>query len=193
MKPDTTKSDEGKWAALHDVKYDVRSLFIKIHCFLPTDGELKAILKANNCPSDLRRRQAWQVLHALLQAQLQTIRGARAASQKRWDERAKPWAQWLTDFQQALQTQATARGRRWQELHQPHSQSPARQSERSLQLPSHLWQVLELDASTATTTEIKRAYRRLAREHHPDRGGCVDRFLEIHQAYQLLMAARLSV
>lgn len=38
----------------------------------------------------------------------------------------------------------------------------------------------------ATADEIKRAYRKLAHEHHPDKGGNTDRFKEINEAYQVL-------
>ena len=194
---DATDVDRVRLAALHDVKYDVQLRFIEIHCFLPSDGELKEYLKANNCPSDLRLLQTWQTLHALLLEEEQTILCARAAAQQRWDAQTKSWAQWLTKFRQTLQTQATARQLRWQEAHQQQSQPQFQQRVRQLQqlpqLPLHLWQVLGLDPDTATTVEIKNAYRRLAMKHHPDRDGCVDRFLEIHQAYQLLMAARLTV
>jgi DnaJ-class molecular chaperone len=39
---------------------------------------------------------------------------------------------------------------------------------------------------TATPAEIKQAYRRLAMQHHPDRGGDQNRFQEIQQAYDVL-------
>ncbi len=39
---------------------------------------------------------------------------------------------------------------------------------------------------TATQTEIKKAYRRLARTHHPDAGGDEARFKEINEAYEVL-------
>lgn len=39
---------------------------------------------------------------------------------------------------------------------------------------------------TATDEEIKRAYRRLASQHHPDKGGDTERFQEIQQAYSVL-------
>jgi molecular chaperone DnaJ len=39
---------------------------------------------------------------------------------------------------------------------------------------------------TATAEEIKKAYRKLAREHHPDQGGDEVRFKEIQGAYDLL-------
>jgi len=38
----------------------------------------------------------------------------------------------------------------------------------------------------ATADEIKRAYRRLASQHHPDKGGSKDRFQEIEEAYRVL-------
>jgi curved DNA-binding protein len=39
---------------------------------------------------------------------------------------------------------------------------------------------------TATADEIKRAYRRLASQHHPDKGGDTARFQEIEAAYRTL-------
>jgi curved DNA-binding protein len=39
---------------------------------------------------------------------------------------------------------------------------------------------------TATDEDIKRAYRRLASQHHPDKGGDKERFQEIQQAYSVL-------
>lgn len=39
---------------------------------------------------------------------------------------------------------------------------------------------------TATDDEIKRAYRRLASQHHPDKGGDKARFQDIQQAYSVL-------
>lgn len=39
---------------------------------------------------------------------------------------------------------------------------------------------------SATADEIKRAYRRLASQHHPDRGGDTQRFQEIQAAYDTL-------
>lgn len=38
----------------------------------------------------------------------------------------------------------------------------------------------------ASADEIKQAYRRLASQHHPDRGGDTQRFQEIQQAYETL-------
>lgn len=41
-------------------------------------------------------------------------------------------------------------------------------------------------AKGAADTEIKRAYRRLASQHHPDKGGDTARFQEIEEAYRVL-------
>lgn len=38
----------------------------------------------------------------------------------------------------------------------------------------------------ASTEAINCCYRKLAAEHHPDRGGCSKRFIEIRQAYEQL-------
>lgn len=39
---------------------------------------------------------------------------------------------------------------------------------------------------TASGEDIKRAYRRLASQHHPDKGGDTNRFQEIEEAYRIL-------
>lgn len=41
-------------------------------------------------------------------------------------------------------------------------------------------------ARTATPEEIKRAYRKLASQHHPDKGGDTQRFQEVEEAYRIL-------
>ena len=48
-----------------------------------------------------------------------------------------------------------------------------------------LYEVLGV-SKTATTTEIKKAYLKLARTHHPDKGGDPERFKEIAQANEVL-------
>ena len=41
-------------------------------------------------------------------------------------------------------------------------------------------------SKTATADEIKKAYRKLARENHPDAGGDEEKFKEINEAYEVL-------
>ncbi|MBP9827953.1 molecular chaperone DnaJ [Patescibacteria group bacterium] len=41
-------------------------------------------------------------------------------------------------------------------------------------------------SKSASADEIKRAFRKLAHEHHPDKGGNADKFKEINEAYQAL-------
>ncbi len=41
----------------------------------------------------------------------------------------------------------------------------------------------------ASTDEIKKAFRRLARKHHPDAGGTEEKFKEINEAYEVLSDA----
>src|SRR3990172_1801510 len=42
-------------------------------------------------------------------------------------------------------------------------------------------------SKSATADEIKRAYRKLAHQHHPDKGGGdAEKFKEINEAYQVL-------
>jgi len=48
-----------------------------------------------------------------------------------------------------------------------------------------LYEVLGLRPDAATE-EIKRAYRRAAREHHPDTGGDAERFKEVTRAFEVL-------
>ena len=39
---------------------------------------------------------------------------------------------------------------------------------------------------SASADEIKKAYRRLAVDHHPDRGGAEEKFKEVNEAYEVL-------
>lgn len=48
-----------------------------------------------------------------------------------------------------------------------------------------LYEVLEIDKN-ATQDEIKKAYRKLAVQNHPDKGGSEEKFKEISNAYQVL-------
>ena len=47
------------------------------------------------------------------------------------------------------------------------------------------YQILGIPKS-ATEDEIKKAYRKLAHKHHPDKGGEEKKFKEINEAYQIL-------
>jgi len=48
-----------------------------------------------------------------------------------------------------------------------------------------LYKLLEVE-KTATPTEIKKAFQKQARVHHPDRGGDENKFKELQQAYEVL-------
>ncbi|OII75081.1 hypothetical protein cand_004420 [Cryptosporidium andersoni] len=48
-----------------------------------------------------------------------------------------------------------------------------------------LYETLEINQD-ATLSEIKKAYRRLAIKHHPDKGGDQEKFKEISRAYEIL-------
>ena len=41
----------------------------------------------------------------------------------------------------------------------------------------------------ADQNEIKQCYRRLAAQHHPDKGGDREKFIEVRQAYEILLSA----
>lgn len=47
------------------------------------------------------------------------------------------------------------------------------------------YEILEIDRSV-TGEDIKRAYRKLANQHHPDKGGDTKKFQEIEEAYRIL-------
>ncbi|HUD10744.1 MAG TPA: DnaJ domain-containing protein, partial [Candidatus Saccharimonadales bacterium] len=47
------------------------------------------------------------------------------------------------------------------------------------------YEVLGVDKN-ASPDEIKKSFRRLAVEHHPDRGGQEEKFKEINEAYEVL-------
>ena len=44
----------------------------------------------------------------------------------------------------------------------------------------------------ATTEEIKKAYHKLAHQHHPDRGGDIKKMQEINQAYAEIKDGKIS-
>ena len=49
----------------------------------------------------------------------------------------------------------------------------------------NLYNILEVNEQ-ATQDEIKKSYRKLAMEHHPDKGGSEDKFKKISEAYEIL-------
>jgi len=54
-----------------------------------------------------------------------------------------------------------------------------------------LYELLQIDRD-ATEEEIKKAFRKLAAEHHPDKGGDVNYFRELLNAYQILLDPELK-
>lgn len=52
-------------------------------------------------------------------------------------------------------------------------------------MPKNYYDILAV-SKNATQDEIKKAYRRAAMKHHPDRGGDQSKFKEINEAYQIL-------
>jgi len=52
-------------------------------------------------------------------------------------------------------------------------------------MPEDYYKILEI-SKNASPDEIKRAYRRLAQQYHPDKGGDPEKFKEVNEAYQVL-------
>ncbi|MFH0852149.1 MAG: molecular chaperone DnaJ [bacterium] len=52
-------------------------------------------------------------------------------------------------------------------------------------MPRDYYEILEI-AKNASADEIKKAYRKLAQQYHPDKGGDAEKFKEINEAYQVL-------
>lgn len=52
-------------------------------------------------------------------------------------------------------------------------------------MPENYYEILGV-SKNASSAEIKRAYRKLAHEHHPDKGGEHERFKKVNEAYQIL-------
>ncbi|EIE26510.1 DnaJ protein, partial [Coccomyxa subellipsoidea C-169] len=52
-----------------------------------------------------------------------------------------------------------------------------------------LYSILQLDKS-ATSDDIKKAYRECARIHHPDKGGSAERFAKVQAAFETLSDPR---
>lgn len=62
----------------------------------------------------------------------------------------------------------------------------------ALPAPEQPWQTLGLDTSNPTREQIDEAYRRLAGEHHPDRGGDTQQMARINAARDELYARLTS-
>ncbi len=56
---------------------------------------------------------------------------------------------------------------------------------------SQAYAVLELEPDAAWP-QVQKSYRRMASQHHPDRGGNARRFLEVREAYELLSRRQVS-
>lgn len=52
-------------------------------------------------------------------------------------------------------------------------------------MPQDYYELLGV-SKTASADEIKKAYRKAAHKHHPDKGGDSEKFKEINEAYQIL-------
>jgi len=52
-------------------------------------------------------------------------------------------------------------------------------------LSKDYYKILEVDKD-ASAEDIKKAFRKLAHEHHPDKGGDEDKFKELNEAYEVL-------
>jgi len=52
-------------------------------------------------------------------------------------------------------------------------------------MPNDYYQILGIDKN-ASQEEIKKAYRKLAHQHHPDKGGDAKKFQKVNEAYQVL-------
>ncbi|MBJ7554584.1 DNA-J related domain-containing protein [Marinomonas spartinae] len=48
-------------------------------------------------------------------------------------------------------------------------------------------EILHIDSKNPTKEEIKKQYRKLAHQAHPDRGGDTEQFISLRQAYECLM------
>jgi hypothetical protein len=63
----------------------------------------------------------------------------------------------------------------------------------ALPAPEQPWQVLGLNTSAPTRAQIEEAHRRLAMQHHPDRGGDTQQMARINAARDALYERLTSV
>ncbi|KAF5347274.1 hypothetical protein D9756_009961 [Leucocoprinus leucothites] len=81
--------------------------------------------------------------------------------------------------------------------HNRHSKDKARNSDTDLESNVSLYEVLGVFRD-ASSEEIKRAYRKMVLEHHPDknaedRGGSTRRFNRIQEAYEILIDTQACI
>lgn len=101
----------------------------------------------------------------------------------RWNDKAGHWfhpqlgskARVVPDFEGARESAQAARGR--------FTGNPFRQQENREARARELLGV----SPEATPGEVKVAFRRLASQHHPDKGGSADAFALVRQAYETLL------
>jgi hypothetical protein len=205
------KVQNGKWRAVIDDEFGrlyhdtPRSAFEATFERLFPLKKLEADLKENGCPTirlpgERRRRtpaekrqreeeqaerrrehEKWQREQA---ARLREHEARQAAEQERiaaeQAERERAWAAEKAERQRARERrereQQAERERQWQEL----LERCARIQGRPVAILGLTWPF--------TAAEVKNAYRRLAKQHHPDRGGDPAQFNELVHAYQQALA-----
>ena len=78
---------------------------------------------------------------------------------------------------------STSAGTAWGETIYVHVAPPPPPPAKPLLNP---YVVLELPANGVPTKQVKQAYRRLAKQHHPDVGGDPEKMKMINEAYEFL-------
>jgi DnaJ-domain-containing protein 1 len=125
-------------------------------------------------------------LHAAMAGSLTKKRGAVLASFAFYGVRA---IEWLHEDPQRVvqellkQQESTQSGRRTRSG----QRSTDRKRSGSSDVRSAAYSTLGLQFG-ASQHDIKKAHRRLAKQHHPDLGGSAENFRKINEAYQLLIA-----
>ena len=69
-------------------------------------------------------------------------------------------------------------------FHQPRPSKPTVSRSRAREI----FNLTAAELTTMNKRSLTRRYRKLAREHHPDKGGSQDKFVELSEAYQALLA-----
>lgn len=67
------------------------------------------------------------------------------------------------------------------------SKPPAATRQLALSQALKVFNITAKNLESMDKTDLTREFRRLARQHHPDRGGSHDRFVELNNAYQALL------